>query len=186
MQYIVDPNEVLDYLTTCPEGTKLYFGSDSERMRIKDKVTGKSQWYRDITTVVVVHIGGHLGCKIFGEVVRELDFEKNKSKPIMRMMAEVYKCSEMFNRLKEVVDASGFEVEIHLDINPNVLHGSSVAVQQAIGYIQGTCNMTPMLKPESFSASYCADRFKEIQAFKTVAGYHRLSYKRKKRLNEAA
>ena len=34
------------------------------------------------------------------------------------------------------------EVEIHLDINPNELHGSSYAMQQAVGYIKGVCGHT--------------------------------------------
>ena len=54
--------------------------------------------------------------------------------------------------------------EVHLDINPNILYASSAVVQQAIGYIRGTCNVTPMIKPEAFAASYAADRLKDILA----------------------
>ena len=53
-------------------------------------------------------------------------------------------------------------VEVHLDINPNELFGSSCVVQQAIGYIRGTCNLTPQVKPNAFAASYAADRLKEV------------------------
>jgi predicted RNase H-related nuclease YkuK (DUF458 family) len=56
----------------------------------------------------------------------------------------------------------GHEVEIHLDINPDEIHGSSVALQQAIGYIRGTCNIVPMVKPNAFCASFAADRYKLI------------------------
>jgi predicted RNase H-related nuclease YkuK (DUF458 family) len=45
-----------------------------------------------------------------------------------------------------------------------MIHGSSCVVQQAVGYIRGMCNVTPMVKPEAFAASYAADRLKEILA----------------------
>jgi len=48
--------------------------------------------------------------------------------------------------------------EVHLDINPDQMHKSSVVVNQAIGYIKGTCNVIPMVKPRAFAASYAADR----------------------------
>ena len=54
--------------------------------------------------------------------------------------------------------------EVHLDINPDVVHGSSCVVQQAIGYVRGVCNVVPLVKPEAFAASYAADRLKEILA----------------------
>ena len=36
-------------------------------------------------------------------------------------------------------------------------------VAQAIGYIRGTCNVIPMVKPEAFAASYAADRYKSLR-----------------------
>jgi predicted RNase H-related nuclease YkuK (DUF458 family) len=77
-------------------------------------------------------------------------------------MNEVYRVSEMFQRLQEVLKDR--EVEVHLDINPSEMHGSSCVVQQAIGYIRGTCNVIPMVKPDAFAASYAADRLKSLLA----------------------
>ena len=77
-------------------------------------------------------------------------------------MNEVYKISELYLKLHEALE--GREVSVHLDINPNELHGSSCVVQQAIGYIRGTCNVIPMVKPHAWAASYCADRLKEVMA----------------------
>jgi predicted RNase H-related nuclease YkuK (DUF458 family) len=37
-------------------------------------------------------------------------------------------------------------------------------IQQAVGYIKGTCNVIPMVKPNAFAASYAADRLKEVLA----------------------
>ena len=80
----------------------------------------------------------------------------------MRLMNEVYKVSELFQKLREVLEDR--IVEVHLDINPNELYGSSCVVQQAIGYIKGTCNVTPLVKPSAFAASYAADRMKMLLA----------------------
>jgi predicted RNase H-related nuclease YkuK (DUF458 family) len=50
-----------------------------------------------------------------------------------------------------------------LDINPDEMHGSSCVVSQAIGYIKGTCNVVPFVKPDAFAASYAADRFRSLR-----------------------
>jgi predicted RNase H-related nuclease YkuK (DUF458 family) len=131
-------------------------GADSERIKID------GTWFADYTLAVVVHIDGCHGCKIFGEVVRERDYDYKASKPAMRLMNEVIKVSELFQKLQDVL--ADRHVEVHLDINPDEMYGSSCVVQQAIGYIRGTCNITPMIKPNAFAASYAADRIKELLA----------------------
>jgi predicted RNase H-related nuclease YkuK (DUF458 family) len=101
-------------------------------------------------------------CKIFGSVERERDYEVKKSKPRMRLMNEVYKVSELYLKLADVlVDRA---VEVHLDINPNEVNGSSCVINEAIGYIKGTCNVIPLVKPQAFAASYAADRLKGLKA----------------------
>jgi predicted RNase H-related nuclease YkuK (DUF458 family) len=54
-------------------------------------------------------------------------------------------------------------VEVHLDINPDEQHGSSCVISQAVGYIKGTCNVVPFVKPQAFAASYAADRLKNLR-----------------------
>lgn len=146
--------EVKDFIDAQGPDTKIYLGADSERVKV-DGV-----WFADYTLAIVVHINGRHGCKIFGEVRRERDYDNKKSKPAMRLMTEVYKVSELFQKLSDVLEDR--YVEVHLDINPNEMYGSSCVVQQAIGYIKGTCNVTPMVKPQAFAASYAADRLKEV------------------------
>ena len=152
----LDLNEIKQFIEAQSPSTKIYIGADSERFRVDGR------WYADYITVVVVHIDGCHGCKIFGEVQRELDYDQKKSKPAMRLMNEVYKVSELFQNLAEVLEDR--YVEVHLDINPDEMYGSSCVVTQAIGYIKGTCNVTPMVKPKAFAASYAADRFKGLRA----------------------
>ena len=147
-------DEVRNFIETQTPETKIYIGCDSERVKV-DKV-----WYADYITAIVVHINGNNGCKIFGEVTRERDYDQKQNKPRYRLMNEVYKVSDLYLKLADILDERA--VEVHLDINPDVIHGSSCVVQQAIGYVRGTCNMVPRIKPDAFAASYAADRLKEI------------------------
>jgi predicted RNase H-related nuclease YkuK (DUF458 family) len=146
--------EVKNFIDAQSSDTKIYLGADSERVKV-DGV-----WHADYTLAIVVHIDGCHGCKIFGEVSRERDYDYKASKPSMRLMNEVMKVAELFQKLQDVLEDR--YVEVHLDINPDEMYGSSCVVQQAIGYIKGTCNVTPMVKPKAFAASYAADRLKEV------------------------
>ena len=148
----LDIEEVKAFIDAQSPETKIYIGGDSERFLIGDV------WYADYTLAVVVHINGNNGCKIFGEVQRERDYDQKVDRPRMRLMNEVYKIADMYLRMHEVLE--GREVEVHLDINPNEMHGSSCVIQEAVGYIRGMCNVVPMVKPNAFAASYAADRLK--------------------------
>jgi len=151
----IDLNQVAEFIRAQGPNTRIYLGADSERMRVN------GDWWAEYTVAVVVHIDGCHGCKIFGEITKERDYDQRASKPAMRLMNEVYRVSEMFQRLAAVLEDR--HVEVHLDINPNEMHGSSCVVQQAIGYIRGTCNVIPMVKPDAFAASYAADRLKSLR-----------------------
>jgi len=89
------------------------------------------------------------------------DYDQKKSKPRFRLMTEVYKVSAMYLKLADVLE--GRDVEVHLDINPDEIYGSSCVINEAIGYIKGTCNVIPLVKPDAFCASYAADRFKRLK-----------------------
>lgn len=150
----INIQEVKDFIESQSKETKIYIGGDSERFVIEN------EWYADYTLAIVVHIDGKHGCKIFGEVQRERDFDTKRDKPRMRLMNEVYKIAELYLKLQDVLEDR--EVEVHLDINPNELHGSSCVINEAIGYIKGMCNVTPLVKPKAFAASYAADRLKFV------------------------
>jgi predicted RNase H-related nuclease YkuK (DUF458 family) len=157
----IDIDEVSAFIKSQSPETKIYLGSDSERYRKDDK------WYADYTLAIVVHIDGCHGCKIFGEVQTEIDYDAKNNKPRMRLMNEVMKIAELYLKLHEVLEDR--DVEIHLDINPSEKHESSFVIKEATGYIRGMCNIIPMVKPNAFAASYCADRLKEILAYQQAA-----------------
>jgi predicted RNase H-related nuclease YkuK (DUF458 family) len=152
----IDIDEVKSFIEKQSPQSKIYIGGDSEKVCVNDT------WYADYTLVIVIHIDGKHGCKVFGEVHRERDYEHKKNKPRMRLMTEVMKVAELYLKLHEVLEDR--DVQIHLDINPSEMHGSSCVINEAIGYIRGTCNVVPLVKPQAFAASYAADRFKSLQA----------------------
>jgi predicted RNase H-related nuclease YkuK (DUF458 family) len=149
-----DIEEVKEFIKNTSDETKIYIGADSERHIRRD------QWWADYTVAIVIHYDGCRGCKVFGSFTSERDFDQRKDRPAMRLMNEVYKAADIYLQLAEVIGDR--HCEVHLDINPDVIHGSSCVVTQAIGYIRGTCNVIPMVKPDAFAASYAADRLKEI------------------------
>lgn len=146
--------EVRAFIAAQSPQTKIYIGADSE------KVTIDGASYADYTLAIVVHIDGNKGCKVFGSVERERDYDQRADRPAMRLMNEVYKVADLFHKLEEVLGDR--DIQVHLDINPDLKHGSSCVVQQAIGYIKGVCGVTPLVKPQAFAASFAADRMKAI------------------------
>jgi len=155
MKHTINIKEVQTYIESLSPQTKIYIGGDSERFKIN------GVWYADYATVIVVHIDGKHGCKVFGEITRERDFDQKKAKPRMRLMTEVYKIAELYLKLKDVLEDR--DVEVHIDVNPNIQHGSSCVIQEAVGYIRGMCNVIPLVKPNAWAASTCADRLKSIK-----------------------
>lgn len=146
----IDIDEVIAFINNQGPNTRVYLGADSVRFKIQ------RVWWAEYTVAVVVHLDGRHGCKIFGDVTRERDYDQRADRPSLRLMNEVYRVSDMFQRLSPAL--ADREVEVHLDINPSEMAGSHCVIQQAIGYIRGTCNVIPMVKPRAFAASYAADR----------------------------
>jgi predicted RNase H-related nuclease YkuK (DUF458 family) len=150
-----DIEAVKSFIQAQSAQTRIYIGVDSERVRENDT------WYAVYTAAVVVHIDGKHGCRLFGEVTRERDWDQRADRPTTRLMNEVYKVSELYLRLADVLEDR--LVEVHLDINSADEHASSTVVSQAIGYIRGTCNITPKIKPWAFAATNAADRLRNLK-----------------------
>ena len=157
----INIDEVKAFIESQSPNTKIYIGADSERFPIGN------DWYADYTLAIVVHVNGNNGCKIFGEVQRERDWDQKKNRPRMRLMNETFKIAELYMKLHDVLEDR--DVEIHLDINPDERYGSSCVINEAVGYIKGMCNVIPMVKPRAWAASYCADRLKYILANQKAA-----------------
>lgn len=138
------------YMENVGPDTKIFYGADSTRYKTN------GIWYADYTCVIVIHIDGCHGGKVFAEVSREKDHDQKVDRPFTRLMTEAQKVAELYLRTKEVF--YDYLVEIHLDIASNESMGSFCAAKAAVGYIQSLCQVTPLLKPDSFAASFGADR----------------------------
>jgi predicted RNase H-related nuclease YkuK (DUF458 family) len=143
--------EIVDYVNNSDEKSKVYIGGDSRRFLVNNV------WTAYYAIVVVIHINGNNGCRIFGHKEKEPDYDKKRNKPVNRLMTEVYKIADMYLQLSPLIKDR--EIQVHLDINPSEKHASNSVMQQAMGYIHGVCGVNPIIKPNSFAASSAADRF---------------------------
>lgn len=142
-------------ITDASVESKIYFGSDSERVNV-DGV-----WYVDFLICVILHEDGcHGASVIYGSIERERDYDKNLGRPFQRLFTEVMKIGDLYLKLQDTLEDR--DVSIHLDLNPDKKHGSSCAVSEAIGYIKGVCGIDPVIKPNSWAASIAADRLKTM------------------------
>lgn len=141
--------DLVDLLITLDSNTKIYLGCDSVRY-VKD-----NRWSARYATVAIVHKNGNNGCRIFSHNSIEPDYDLKKNRPKMRMMNEVMKVCALYNQIAPFIDE--FDVEIHLDVNTDPMHGSNCAASEAAGYVLGMTGLHAKLKPESFAASYGAD-----------------------------
>lgn len=146
--------EVRAYLETCPLGTSVFIGCDSQRNKDKQGV-----WYASYTSVVVVHVrdefGVGKGCRVFAETDRQVDYDQVKNRPKMRMMNEAFRAAELVQQLE--YDLLAFAAEVHLDINKDPRHGSNVAYSEAVGYVTGVTGLPVITKPDAWAATHVAD-----------------------------
>ena len=152
-----DIEQVKEFIQNTSDETKIYIGADSSRYN------KKGVWFAEYATVVIVHLNGKNGCKIFGRVDTERDYDQKKDKPRMRMMNETIRAAQLYLELEEAIGYR--DCEIHLDINSDDKFGSFCALSEATGYIKAMCNVIPMVKPDAWAASIGADRFVEIKNF---------------------
>lgn len=125
--------------------SSVYVGSDSVRYRKGDV------WYAKYSTVIVLHMDSNRGCQLFHETADLRDYGNLKQ----RLLTEVSFAIAAATEILDVLDDR--HMEIHLDINTNNKHKSSVAVKEALGYVRGSLNMEPKLKPYAFAATHAAD-----------------------------
>ncbi len=140
MPHFKDIEEVKEFIRGTSQESAIYVGCDSRQFR--DRTV--------FVTVVVVHINSNHGAKIFWQV----DKVKRISSIRQRLLEEVSRAVYTALMIADVVDERPFEV--HLDINPNPDHRSSLIVKEAVGYVLAQ-GLKPVLKPDAIAASTVAD-----------------------------
>lgn len=127
------------------EQSSVYIGCDSIRFK-KNKM-----WYAKYSTVVIVHMDSKRGCRLFHESVDMPDYGNLKQRLLTEVQLAVAAATE-------IIDVLGNRhMEVHLDINPNPKHKSSVAVKEALGWVKGSLGLDAKIKPYGFAATHAAD-----------------------------
>lgn len=142
-------DEIRREIEASPSNSTIYVGADSQVFRSK-KTKDKTVTY---VTVIILHYGSARGAKIFRSYTKKPYYDQIR----MRLMDEVQLAIDAALPIIDVIGDRGFE--IHLDINRNKQHKSSVIIREATGYVLGMLGIQPKLKPDSFAASCVADRF---------------------------
>jgi len=139
-----------DAIAASSEESSIYIGCDSQRYKSKE---GKR--VAKYATVIILHNDSKHGGQIFREFETHADFGKKTESIHVRLMKEV---ELSVKAVEAIIDVIGDRhVEIHLDINPNVMYASSSVVNAAIGYVRGTTGYEPMVKPDAWAATHCGD-----------------------------
>jgi len=124
------------------ESSAIYIGCDSRRIPSKKKAL--------YSTVIVLHIDGKHGCKIFHNKLDIPDYGNLRQ----RLLTEVGLALDAFKEIEDVVGKR--KLEIHLDVNPDPKHASNIVTAEALGWVRGM-GLKARIKPDSFAASSAAD-----------------------------
>ena len=81
MRHEFNLEEVKEFIRNTSETTSVYIGADSERYRGRN-----DNWYADYTVAIVVHMDSSRGCRVFGKVDTERDFDNRHDRPATRLM----------------------------------------------------------------------------------------------------
>ena len=125
--------------------SSVYVGADS----IRFKKSG--QWYARYSTVIIVHKDSKHGCQVFHESVDMPDYGNLKQRLLNEVQMAVLAATS-------IIDVVGDRhLSLHLDINPNPKHKSSVAVKEALGWVRGSLGLEAKIKPFAWAATHAAD-----------------------------
>lgn len=138
--------EVLDKIKESPTNSSIYVGCDSSVSNKSRKDKTKIAKY---VTVVIIHWGSNNGAKLYFDVEHQRAYGL-KERLLYEAHLAITKAVELLPHL------GGRKLQVHLDLNPDPKHKSSVAVAEALGYARGM-GLDARVKPESFAASHAAD-----------------------------
>lgn len=141
-----DMEEISKEIASTSLETSIYVGADSKQFT-KNGV--KMVAY---VVSIVIHKDSNAG----GVLHRSVKFDRDYGNMRQRLMTEVYMAGAAAAELADVIGERPFAV--HLDINPDPSHKSSICEKEANGFILGTVGFRPKMKPEAFAATAVADR----------------------------
>tara|TARA_Y100001951_G_C11254513_1_gene248551 strand:- start:442 stop:885 length:444 start_codon:yes stop_codon:yes gene_type:complete len=141
--------EVIEKIKSSDPKSRVYVGCDSSVHKV-----GNGKFAAKYVTVVILHWGGNNGCKVWYSTLVEPVHGKSGKGLKARLLREADLAIQTAYSLVDHLD--GRPMEVHLDLNPDPKHKSSVAVAEALGYARGM-GLTAKVKPEAFAATHGAD-----------------------------
>lgn len=132
------------------EQSTIYIGADSVRFKKGYNKDGSDKWFARYAVVVIVHKDSCHGCGVFHSVDILPDYGQLRT----RLLTEVQKSIDVFFAIEDVI--GNRKLEIHLDVNPDPMHGSNIVVKEAAGWVTGL-GITHKIKNEAWAASTAAD-----------------------------
>lgn len=132
--------EVLEYIKNSPRKSKIYVGCDSRQI-------GNSTLF---VTVIVVHLDGNKGAKVFPFSEKVPRINSNKWRLLQEAHYSTYKALEIKDHIGDR------ELEVHLDYHPEDKHRSNAVVKSAVGLVLGQ-GLNYRLKPHAHAATSAAD-----------------------------
>lgn len=141
--------------------TSIYIGCDSIRYKTKKKKDGKAVWKARYSTVIILHKDSNKGCQIFHntEVLDDYGTDKGGNLRVRLMNEAGFSIYAAFELLDAIEDR---HLEIHLDINPDPRHKSSIAIKEAVGWVRGSIGIDPKVKPDGWAATHGADHIARV------------------------
>lgn len=132
--------EVLQFINKSPTTSKIYVGCDSRQ-------AGRNTLF---VTVIVVHIEGNKGGKVF----YFKEYVPRISSTRWRLIQETHYATGKALEIKDYIGDR--ELVVHLDYHPSDQHRSNSVVKEAVGYVLGQ-GLQYALKPEAVASSCAAD-----------------------------
>lgn len=154
-------DEAREAIMNSSEESIVYIGADSVRYKKGYDKNGKDRWFARYSTVIVLHINGRHGCKIFHNTQTLPDYGSIET----RLLTETQMSIDAFSSIEDVLGSRRGKLEIHLDVNPDPIHASNVVAKQAAGWVRGL-DVIPRIKNEAWAASTAADYLARNGQFK--------------------
>ncbi len=136
----INYDEIGEAIRKSSKNSAIYIGCDSQQHR-KHTIFGLA---------IIIHIESSKGGKMFVELSKAPRIKNMRQ----RLMMEVQIAVEA--SLNLIDDIGDRKFEVHLDVNTDARHQSSVICKEAIGYVSGQ-GFECKVKPDSFAATHAAD-----------------------------
>lgn len=143
-------DEAVEAIKNSSPESSVYIGCDSIRYKERRK---SNKFFVRYSVVIILHINSKNGGKVFAHSLKVKEPDSGLTLK-MRLLTEVQYATEA--ALAIVEEIGNRHMEVHIDVNPDEKHASSVAVKEALGWSRGL-GFETKIKPDGWAATHAAD-----------------------------